>query len=68
MMVVVVDNRNPLWIKGVSLQHRYNQGLLTYLCQTNDTWLYPSCNDNALQDKAFSPVTTTTLTLKIAQQ
>ncbi len=26
MMVVVVETREPLYIKGISLQHAYNQG------------------------------------------
>ena len=33
-MVVVVDKRNPLWIKAASPQHRYNQGKFAHAVWT----------------------------------
>ena len=33
-MVVVVDKRNPLWIKAASPQHRYNQGMFAHMVWT----------------------------------
>ena len=67
MMVVVADTRKPLCIKGISLQHPYNQGILVPHLGLKSTWLYLSCNAEALQDKAFGPITTTTMNLKIEE-
>ena len=68
MMVVVVETWKHRWIKGESLQHIYNQGILGTMMGLHLLGCTHVVTSSPRIYYAFNQTTTTTRTLKMNQQ